>query len=300
MPAYNSEKYIHYSIESVLLQTYQNWELIIINDGSTDLTQNIVDEYIQIDKRIVSYYQKNGKQGKARNLGISESKGDFLAFLDSDDLWLPDKLEVQINELLESKADLVFSRAYVIDSENNKSNYVICGHLGYLFGYEGVELMIKMNKVPILTVFVKKDIIISSGGFIEDYLIANAEDYHLWLKLLMNKYVFWGSNRILASYRDYENSATAMDKLSTDKLPFVYKSLLNNFNGYNNILLRRIKLIFSEKYRTKLFSKTEIKTELKFNCFLLDKFYLYPLFWIMVIVFPISWSKYILRKYLNA
>ena len=300
MPAYNSEKYISDAIDSVLLQTYQNWELIIINDGSTDLTQNIIDRYIQIDNRINSIYQKNGKQGKARNLGISHSLGDFLAFLDSDDLWSPHKLEEQMNELIESRADLIFSRAYVIDERSKKSDYIICGHLGYLFGKEGVDHMIKMNRVPILTVLAKKNIIINSGGFIEDFLIANAEDYHLWLKLLMNKYVFWGSDKILASYRDYESSSTALDKLSLDKLPFVYKSLLNSFDEYNNSLLSRIKHIFNEKYRNRIFTKFEIIAELKCNCLLLDKYYLYPLFFIIVRIFTVNRSKYILRIYLNA
>ena len=192
MPAYNVERYIEQSINSVLAQTYHNWELLIVNDGSSDGTQDILNIYVQRDSRIKSFYQPNGKQGKARNLAIANSKGEYLAFLDADDIWLPEKLSIQLSEIQTSKADLIFSKAYIIDSDGKNKDEIISGHIGYFKGNDGVEKMIEMNRVPILTVLVKKQSVLQVGAFEEDISIANAEDYHLWLKLIMNNYVFLG------------------------------------------------------------------------------------------------------------
>ena len=107
MPAYNAGKYIKESIESVFNQTYQNWELIIIDDGSTDNTSEVVQPFLIKDRRIQYYLQENGKQGKARNAGIKRSKGNLIAFLDADDVWMPAKLQAQIGVLKQNDADLV-------------------------------------------------------------------------------------------------------------------------------------------------------------------------------------------------
>src|ERR1700744_5385897 len=94
MPAYNAENFIGSAIESVLDQTYLNWELIVVNDGSTDQTAAIVETFAASDKRIKCISQPNMRQGAARNTGIKNSRGDLIAFLDADDLWLPGKLEL--------------------------------------------------------------------------------------------------------------------------------------------------------------------------------------------------------------
>lgn len=105
MPAYNVEDYIEESIKSVQNQTYKNWELIVVNDGSIDKTQEIVSSMTQKDTRIVLLSQENGGVSKARNRGLDEAKGDYISFLDGDDLWKQNYL----SELLaaKGKADLV-------------------------------------------------------------------------------------------------------------------------------------------------------------------------------------------------
>ena len=96
-PAYNSEKYIAETIESVLNQTYKNWEMIIIDDCSTDKTSKLVNDYILADSRIkLVSLNKNGGVSNARNIGLSKARGAFVAFLDSDDIWVKNKLETQI------------------------------------------------------------------------------------------------------------------------------------------------------------------------------------------------------------
>ena len=96
-PAYNCEKYIGATIESVLSQTFQDWEMIIVDDCSTDDTESVINPYCQKDSRII--YKKlevNSGAAVARNTAMSIAKGQYIAFLDSDDLWLPDKLTIQL------------------------------------------------------------------------------------------------------------------------------------------------------------------------------------------------------------
>src|SRR5205809_3501840 len=101
MPAYNAGKFITESIESVIAQTYAYWELLIVDDGSTDNTKNVIQNFSEKDKKIRYFFQANGKQGKARNMALSYASGNYIAFLDADDIWLPQKLEVQVKEIEE-------------------------------------------------------------------------------------------------------------------------------------------------------------------------------------------------------
>ena len=97
MPAYNAEKYIEEAIESVLKQTYRNWELIIVNDCSIDATEQIVKKYQEKDERIKFHsLTENHGVANARNTALQNAVGRYIAFLDSDDMWLPEKLEKQI------------------------------------------------------------------------------------------------------------------------------------------------------------------------------------------------------------
>ena len=97
MPAYNAEKYIEEAIESVLKQTYRNWELIIVNDCSIDATEQIVKKYQEQDERIKFHsLTENHGVANARNTALQNAVGRYIAFLDSDDMWLPEKLEKQI------------------------------------------------------------------------------------------------------------------------------------------------------------------------------------------------------------
>src|SRR5690625_3661748 len=110
-PAYNAERFIAEAIESVRKQTYTNWEMIIVNDCSTDRTVQIVESYQKKDKRIKLYHlQKNSGSGVARNKAMDEANGRFLAFLDSDDLWLPEKLERQIEFMLSNHIAFSFTK----------------------------------------------------------------------------------------------------------------------------------------------------------------------------------------------
>jgi glycosyltransferase involved in cell wall biosynthesis len=118
MPAYNAEKYIGQAIESVLDQTYQNWELIIVNDGSKDGTANIIARFR--DKRIKAISQLNGGEATARNTALKAVQGQYMAFLDADDVYMPHHLELTVAYLLDHpQVDAVYTDGHYCDQDGN-------------------------------------------------------------------------------------------------------------------------------------------------------------------------------------
>jgi glycosyltransferase involved in cell wall biosynthesis len=232
MPAYNAAKYIRQSIDSVLAQTYSNWELLVIDDGSTDDTSKICNEYVVADKRINYYYQTNGTQGKARNLGIQKSNAGLLAFLDSDDLWLPRKLEISFTEFERGNQDLLFTECYSFNDSDDLKHLNSLTKLGVTAktykGESGLSDFLYQNRIPMLTVLVKKEAVISMGGFSH----RGAEDYELWLKLLHAGYTLRGIENPLSLYRVHQKQATAQDKFD---VPAVIVVLNDFFEKNDNI-----------------------------------------------------------------
>ena len=100
IPAYNAEQFLDETLESVLSQTYENWECIIVNDGSTDSTESVAKKWCEKDSRFRLTDKENGGPSSARNWGIKESKAEYIAFLDADDLYMPNFLEVCLETLI--------------------------------------------------------------------------------------------------------------------------------------------------------------------------------------------------------
>lgn len=133
-PNYNCGKFIALTIESVLAQTYTNWEMLIQDDCSTDNSFEIALEYAQKDSRIkVFRNEKNSGAATTRNNAIEISQGKYLAFLDSDDIWFPEKLEKQLEFMQKNNCDFVFSEYEQIDEESNSLGIKVnvCSHLTY-------------------------------------------------------------------------------------------------------------------------------------------------------------------------
>lgn len=127
MPSYNTAKYIGESIESVQRQTYQNWELIIVDDRSPDNTDEVVKSYLS-DERI-NYFknEKNSGAAVSRNRALREAKGKWIAFLDSDDLWMPDKLKKQISFMEKNGYHFSYTNYAEIDTEDNRNGITVTG-----------------------------------------------------------------------------------------------------------------------------------------------------------------------------
>jgi teichuronic acid biosynthesis glycosyltransferase TuaG len=270
MPAYNAEKFIEESIESVINQTYANWELLIVDDGSTDATKNRIESFCKQDGRIKCFRQPNGKQGKARNLALSQARGEYIAFLDADDLWLPEKLELQLVEIKEKNVALVFSDTNMF-TEKGSIKLMNSGK-GFFSGEKGMVAFLEMNKIPILTVLVKREVLREVGGFSENKPIQNAEDYHLWLRLLIRGYIFYGSERILAKYRVHSTSSSSDDKLAAACVVEAFEELKKENKQYSNLInCYQKKWFVRYHYSTNRWRKKDYKTLIKKNCAYADK-----------------------------
>ncbi|ASA23812.1 glycosyltransferase family 2 protein [Paenibacillus donghaensis] len=199
-PAYNCEKYIEECIESVRKQTYENWELIIINDKSTDLTEKKIIEYCKTDSKIkLLNLETNMGAAAARNYGIKNSSGRFIAFLDSDDAWKSEKLEKQINFMLINNYSFTFT-AYEIISEK-KSDKVKIFHVPEKIGYREY---LGNTIIGCLTVIMDKEIL----GEIE-FETGYLEDVLTWMKYLKQGHFAYGLDINLAEYRVVENSVSS-------------------------------------------------------------------------------------------
>jgi glycosyltransferase involved in cell wall biosynthesis len=191
MPSYNSEAYIQESIESVLNQTYRNWELLITDDGSTDKTAEIVKKISRSDSRIKFYIQQeNGGAGKARNNSISKVKGRFIAFLDSDDSWHKEKLSKQINFMLES--NVAFSYTYYQNVVQGELSKIITSPESVSY-----EQLLKSNVIGCLTAVYDKEVL----GINYMPKIRKRQDMGLWLELLKKTNKAYCLPCVLAYYR---------------------------------------------------------------------------------------------------
>lgn len=234
MPAYNAENFISESIESVIGQTYANWELIIVDDGSTDNTRNVVHHYINRDTRIHYFFQENARQAKARNTGIKNSKGDIIAFLDADDLWLPQKLELSLKEFYNGEQDVLFTDAYIFNNSTQLSDYENLPNINIVaktyHGDEGLNAFLYENRIPILTAIVTRESILNVNCFREENK-GGTEDYELWLNLLANNHIIRGTDLKLSLYRIHSNSTTATNNMDIN----VIKMFSRFFTEYPNL-----------------------------------------------------------------
>lgn len=255
MPAYNAERYIEESIQSVIDQTYKNWELIVVDDGSTDRTNTIVKEQSKLDHRIFYYHQQNGKQGRARNYGISKAKGEYIAFLDADDIWFYHKLEQQLLSIQKENVELVFSDAVVFNHSNEIDLTKTLKSLkGFCSPENGIDLFLEKNQIPILTVLIRKSALEKVNFFTEKLEIQNLEDYHLWLKLLLSGFSFFGADAILAGYREHEASVSIKDiKTGEKRLIYLLKDLRKLYPAQRERISKAISAKTNQQIKNNLF-----------------------------------------------
>jgi len=212
MPAFNAAEYFPETLDSIKSQSYTAWELIVVDDGSTDEIASLVESFAANDSRIKLIRQANGKQGKARNNGIKHAKGEWIAFLDADDIWMPNKLEVQLTKTIELNSDLSFTDGYIcLENDMSRRDHRFGIENKIYQGNEGVQLFHAQNRIPTSTVLVKKSVLEEAGAFPEDLDIQNCEDYFLWTRLLAEGYQMQGIQEALLLYRVYPESSTGKE-----------------------------------------------------------------------------------------
>jgi len=181
IPAYNAASFIGDSVRSALTQTYPNKEIVVVDDGSTDDTRAILEEYIK-SGQIKYFYQENKGPAAARNLGIKNSSGEFIAFLDADDVWLPEKLKKQIDLFKNPKVGLVYSDMEFFGDKFPFKKYSEMTK-GFYRG-EAMRELIKRNFIPISSVVLRREVFEMAGYFNEDFKrFPIGEDYELWLRV---------------------------------------------------------------------------------------------------------------------
>lgn len=213
MPAFNAQKYLAASIQTAQQQTFENWELIVVNDGSTERTAEIAREFAHADKRIHVVSRANGGQGAARNTGLQHSRGEWIAFLDADDLWMPRKLELQLAAAREHGADLVCSNGAIFWDESlgneaqiEQPNYPT--FTGVLSGSELINRLFIANPIQNSSVLARRSSIALAGDFDESRSIQNCEDYDLWFRMARSGARFYSVSEHLFRYRRHADSTT--------------------------------------------------------------------------------------------
>ena len=200
-PLYNSENYIEDCITSVINQTYQNWEMLIVDDSSTDRSRSILQKKSLSDKRIKHILlDTNVGAAQARNLAIDKSTGSYIAFLDSDDTWMPEKLDIQLQYMKDNNYDFTFT-SYNVISENGLSvisKIIVPRKITY-------NEYLKNTIIGCLTVMINK----SKYDLIRMPLLRSSHDMALWLDLLRHGKDAYGINICLSNYRLVKTSNTS-------------------------------------------------------------------------------------------
>jgi teichuronic acid biosynthesis glycosyltransferase TuaG len=200
-PCHNSGKFISDTINSVLLQTFSDWEMLITDDCSTDNSVEIIETFVEKDNRIkLIKSDKNLGGAGARNLAIRQAQGKFIAFLDSDDIWEKEKLERQIIFMEKNNYAFSFSQYYIMDEQGNKTEKII--QVPKSIDYKHY---LSNTIIGCLTVVIDRE---KTGNF-EMPLIKSSHDMALWLLIMRRGFQAFGMQEILAGYRIVSNSNTA-------------------------------------------------------------------------------------------
>ena len=215
-PCYNSARFISKTIESVLNQTYPYWEMIIVDDCSHDNTKEVVEQYCKLDSRIrlLCLEKNSGSATIPRNKAIEEAEGRFIAFIDSDDLWKPEKLERQLPFFNTSNIAVVYSNYEKIDESGNRYGRVILAPKSCTYHQLLCGNVIGCSTGVYDTLKTGKHFFVSEGH----------EDYILWLSILKKGYLAVNTQSCLAEYR-IRKSSLSSNKIKV--LPWVWNIYMN-------------------------------------------------------------------------
>lgn len=227
IPTYNRSQLIDIAIKSVLEQTYRDFEIIVADDGSTDGTPSLLESYGQSIRKICMDH--TGQPATARNAGIHISQGKFIAFLDSDDRWLPDKLAQQV-DILESNHIFGFicSNAWIENDKKPLGRYRF--HPPSLMQQElNLENLLRNNMIITSSVMIRRELLDKSGTFDPDPRLSGMEDYDLWLRLAVITSIYYLSLPLLV----YSSHQTSLGKtLVNEKQWEMQTNILHKFRKY--------------------------------------------------------------------
>jgi len=232
IPNFNSRKYIRETLQSIYLQSYNNFEIVLVDDCSSDGSIAFIESLDFIDDRLKIHVLKenNGRPAIPRNYGISKAKGKYIAFMDSDDIWHKDKLTIQLEEMIRCNADFSCTSLVNFINSNELSSQVEGCPDGKVIRLSFKKLLYK-NIIPNSSVVVRTEKL-NGMEFYEDERYKAIEDYHLWLRLLQAGLSSIKLNRPLLFYRISETSISKY-KFQMFKKSFM---LLSEFQVNNKSL----------------------------------------------------------------
>lgn len=207
MPVYNGENFVAEAIESVINQTYKNWELIIVDDGSTDRSREVISKYL-CDARI-KVIKHGGNLGiaKARNTGIERSQGSYIAFLDQDDLWLPSKTEKSLSKFKYSEAIGLVHTGLIMESTEDQKKITKSGYSKRSISRKIKELF--LNEAPFYTastVMVRKQCFDKLG--LMDESLFGSDDKEMWIRIMVNRYKIGCVEEALVIKREHASNTS--------------------------------------------------------------------------------------------
>ena len=237
IPTYNHAKFISKALESVIDQTYKNWEAIIIDNNSTDDTDKVINQY---DDPRIKYLKinNNGVIAKSRNLGIKEAKGEWIAFLDSDDWWTKDKLEVCFSKIGKNVDFIHHAFEYVFKSKSFFRKKIIKGRefkkpiLNDLL----IGSITKGSQISNSSVIVRKNILLKIGYLNENKILVGADDYDTWLRIAQITDQFLYINKKLGYYLFHDSNTQKKRDMSIPQRLAV-KDFLHLFNKQQKLNL---------------------------------------------------------------
>lgn len=223
IPTFNSARFVGRAIDTALSQTYTNYEVIVVDDGSIDETRDVV---AQFGDKVRYLYQTNRGASAARNLGLSQTSGEFIAYLDADDMWYPHRLEKQVAFLdAHKECGVVHSDVTIIDEKDDVIHYRLNleTRRKYPEGYCTLDLLRRCH-VHMPTVLERRACIERVGHF--DERVKSAQDYLHWILVAMEQMAFGYIAEPLAMYRMTANSLSSSPRRVLDDFVIIFESLL--------------------------------------------------------------------------
>lgn len=227
IPVYNAERYISDTIESVLNQTYKDIEIVLVDDCSNDNSKTIIEAYAKKNDGIIYHLQKeNGGAAVARNTALSIASGRYIAFLDSDDLWLPEKIKKQMDLIKENSAAICFTAIEMMDENGKmiKDKRNVKNKINYNF-------LLKNTMIATSSVLIDREVV---GNF-QMPLIRSGQDYATWLQLMRGGLEAYGINEVLVKYRVGRNSLSS-NKLKSIKQVWCIQTRQEQINIISSLI----------------------------------------------------------------
>lgn len=234
VPTHNRPDFLKRTLQSILQQTYKNLQIIIVSNGFNSSNKKVVDA-LQ-DKRVEYYEQENsGGPSSPRNHGIRKSKGKYIAFCDDDDLFVPEKIQKQV-DVLENNHDFGLSYSKMLRFDNHKE-----WSIAHEEGVADFKTLLFINNIPVSSIFMRSSLIEKYGGFLDSKRVGDAEDYEFVLRYSL-KTRFYFLDDFLIKYWSGNNRKTCLDPERNLKTTFTYiKTIINVYyitykNSHTSIL----------------------------------------------------------------